>query len=81
MLDVRGCQHVSTSCLIRLKSWVIEKLVLAGCSATSDSSESIELLVTKFRNITELDISLTTGERAVNNAVAELSDAEEHKLR
>ena len=81
VLDVRGCQHVSTSCLIRLKSWVIEKLVLAGCSATSDSSDSIEMLVQKFKCIADLDISLTTGERTVNNACSELADADEHKLR
>ncbi len=81
VLDVRGCQHISNSCLIRLKSWVIERLILAGCSATSDSCESIELLVKKLANLTELDISLTTGERTVNNAVAELADAEVHVLR
>lgn len=81
VLDVRGCQNVSTSCLIRLKSWEIEKLVLAGCSATSDSAESIELLVSKFKHISDLDISLTTGSRTVNNACSELADADEHKLR
>jgi hypothetical protein len=81
VLDVRGCQHVTDSCLIRLKSWVIVKLVLAGCSATSGSSESIELLVKKLSQLTELDISMTTGERTINNAVQELADVEEHVLR
>lgn len=81
VLDVRGCQHISNSALIRLKSWVIEKMVLAGCSATSDSCESIELLVKKLANLTELDISLTTGERTINNAVAELADSDNPVLR
>ena len=81
VLDLRGCQHVSNSCLIRLKSWVIERLVLAGCSATSDSCESIELLVKKLANLSELDIGLTTGERTINNAVSELAEVETHVLR
>lgn len=81
ILDVRGCQHISNSCLIRLKSWVIEKLILAGCSATTDSSESIELLVKKLNKLTELDISHTPGERTVNNAVAELAEIDEPILR
>ena len=76
-----GCQHISNSCLIRLKSWVIEKLILSGCSATSDSSESVELLVKKLANLTELDIGLTTGERTINNAVSELADIDNPILR
>ena len=81
VLDLRGCQHVSNSCLVRLKSWDIEKLILAGCSATSDSCESIELLVKKLANLSELDIGLTTGERTINNAVNELAEVETHVLR
>lgn len=81
VLDVRGCQHISNSCLIRLKSWVIERLILAGCPAASDSSESIELLVKKLNKLTELDISLTVGERTINNAVAELADIDDPVLR
>lgn len=81
VLDVRGCQHISNSCLVRLKSWDIERLILAGCSATSDSCESIELLVKKLSRLTELDISLTIGERTINNAVNELAEVEEHRIR
>ena len=81
VLDVRGCQHISNSCLVRLKSWDIEKLILAGCSAASDSCESIELLVKKLSRLTELDISLTTGERAINNGVNELAEVETHVMR
>ena len=81
VLDLRGCQHISNSCLIRLKSWVIERLILSGCSATSDSSESCELLVKKLAKLTELDIGLTLGERTVNNAVVELADIENPILR
>merc|ERR1712223_1711937 len=81
VLDLRGCQHISNSCLVRLKSWDIEKLVLAGCSAASDNCESIELLVKKLANLSELDIGLTTGERTINNAVSELAEVETHVLR
>ena len=81
LLDLRGCQQVSNSCLIRLKSWVIEKLLLAGCNAASDTSESVELLVKKLDNLSELDIALCVGERTVNNAIYELADVETHVLR
>merc|ERR1712223_1824505 len=81
LLDLRGCQQVSNSCLIRLKSWVIEKLLLAGCNAASDTSESVELLVKKLANLSELDIALCVGERTVNNAIYELADVETHVLR
>ena len=65
----------------RRQSRDIEKLILAGCSATSDSCESIELLVKKLANLSELDIGLTTGERTINNAVSELAEVETHVLR
>jgi len=81
LLDLRGCQQVSNSCLIRLKSWVIEKLLLAGCNAASDTSESVEMLVKKFDNLSELDIALCIGERTVNNAIYEFADVEKHVLR
>jgi len=83
VLDVRGCQNISNSCLIRLKSWVIEKLILAGCTAASDSCESIELLVKKLANLSDLDIGGIGGggDRPVNNAVSELAEVDTHVLR
>ena len=81
VLDLRGCQEISNSCLIRLKSWNVEKLILASCSAASDSNESIELLVKKFANLYELDIGSTIGDRPVNFAVSELADCEPHVIR
>ena len=81
VLDVRGCQHISNSCLIRLKSWDIERLILAGCNATCDSAESVELLVKKLTKLVELDIAMTTGERTINNAVYELADIETPIIR
>ena len=75
-LDVRGCQHVTESCLIRLPTWDIEKLVVAGCSAVSSSSDGLELMVRKWsRGLKELDVSGTSGERTINNAFEALIDA------
>merc|ERR1711935_769827 len=64
-------------------SWVIEKLILAGCTAASDSCESIELLVKKLANLSDLDIGGIGGggDRPVNNAVSELAEVEKHVLR
>merc|ERR1712110_987474 len=76
VLDLRGCQQVSNSCLIRLKSWVIEKLLLAGCNAASNSSDGLELMVKKWaRGLKELDVSGTSGTRTINNAFEALIDA------
>ncbi len=82
VLDVRGCQHVSESCLVRLKSWDIEKLVLAGCSMASRNPEGIELLVRKWADkLTDLDMSLSTCERAVNNAIQAFVDDDRTCIR
>jgi F-box and leucine-rich repeat protein 6 len=82
LLDIRGCQHVSDSCLIRLPTWDIEKLVLSGCSAASSSDQGVELMVRKWAaNLVEVDVSGTGGERAVNHAVEAFAEADETKIR
>ncbi len=82
VLDVRGCQHVTESCLVLLKTWDIERLVLSGCAMAARSPEGIGLLVRKWADkLTELDISLTTCERSVNNAVEAFADADNAVIR
>ncbi|TRY62661.1 hypothetical protein TCAL_03604 [Tigriopus californicus] len=81
-LDIRGCQHVSDSCLIRLPTWEMEKLVLSGCSAASASSDGLELMVKKWAaTLLEMDVSFTPGERTVNFMVDEFADANEFSIR
>jgi len=76
LLDVRGCQDVTDSCLIRLPSWEVEKLVLSGCSAASSSPDGVELMVRKWAaKLVEVDVSGTAGERAVNYAVEAFAEA------
>merc|ERR1712038_1672933 len=53
-LDLRNCQNVTETCLIRLPTWDLEKLIVSGCSAVS-SSDSLELMVSKWRKLKELD--------------------------
>ncbi len=82
VLDVRGCQHVTDSCLIRLPTWEIERLVLSGCSAASSSADGIELMVRKWsQKLVEVDVSATGGERAVNFAVEAFADADVTAIR
>lgn len=82
LLDVRGCQHVTDSCLIRLPTWDVQKLVLAGCSAASSSSDSLELIVKKWAQVLEeIDVSGTPGERSINYAVDAFLDVDETKIR
>ena len=55
--------------MIRLPTWDIEKLVVAGCSAVANSSDGLELMVKKWaRGLKELDVSGTSGTRTINNA-------------
>ena len=79
-LDLRNCQHVSESCLIRLPTWDLEKLVVSGCSAVS-SSDSLELMVSKWRKLKEIDASNSSGARTVNTAIEALNEADEPCIR
>ena len=79
-LDLRNCQDVSESCLIRLPTWDLEKLVVSGCSAVS-SSDSLELMISKWRKLKEIDASGTSGTRTVNTAIEALNEVEEPCIR
>lgn len=82
VLDIRGCQHVTDSCLIRLPTWDIEKLILSGCSAASCSNDGVELMVKKWANkLIEMDVSGTGGEKAINFAVDAFAEADETMIR
>ncbi len=82
VLDVRGCQHVTDSCLIRLPTWDVERLVLSGCSAASSSPDGIELMVRKWAcRLVEVDMSTTAGEKAVNFAVDAFAEADDTAIR
>eukprot|EP00095_Tigriopus_kingsejongensis_P002982 maker-scaffold849_size89187-snap-gene-0.16 protein:Tk02982 transcript:maker-scaffold849_size89187-snap-gene-0.16-mRNA-1 annotation:"hypothetical protein DAPPUDRAFT_23392" len=82
LLDIRGCQHVSDSCLIRLPTWEMEKLVLSGCSAASVSSDGLELMVRKWaETLLEMDVSLTPGERTINYMVESFAEADITSVR
>jgi len=79
-LDLRNCQNVTETCLIRLPTWDLEKLIVSGCSAVS-SSDSLELMVSKWRKLKELDASGTSGSRTVNMAIEALLDSDEPCIR
>ncbi|QQP35241.1 Uncharacterized protein FKW44_023405 [Caligus rogercresseyi] len=80
-LDIRGCQRVSDSCLIRLPTWDIEHLILSGCSAASASPDGLELMVRKWADkLLEMEVSSTPGERAVNYAVEAFVEADTTKI-
>ena len=82
LLDIRGCQHVTDSCLIRLPTWDIQKLVLSGCSAASSSNDGVELMVKKWSaHLLDLDVSGTSSERAINFAVDAFAEADESQIR
>uniref|UniRef100_A0A0K2TVP2 F-box domain-containing protein n=1 Tax=Lepeophtheirus salmonis TaxID=72036 RepID=A0A0K2TVP2_LEPSM len=81
-LDIRGCQRVSDSCLIRLPTWDIEHLILSGCSAASASADGLELMVRKWADkLVEMDVSNTPGERAVNYTVEAFVEADKTNIR
>ena len=81
LLDIRGCQHVTESCLIRLPTWDLERLVVAGCSAAAEGFDGLELVVKKWANkLVDIDIGLTTG-RAVNNAIDAFAESDDVQLR
>ena len=62
--------------MIRLPTWDVERLVVAGCSAVSASADGLELMVRKWsKTLKELDVSGTTGTRTINNAFEALIDA------
>ena len=72
---------MTESCLIRLPTWDLERLVVAGCSAAAGSYDGLELVVKKWANkLVDIDISLTTG-RAVNNALDAFAESDDVQLR
>ena len=82
LLDIRGCQDVTDSGLIRLPTWVMERLVLAGSSAASSSSDGLEMMVSKWReHLVEMDVSTTNGERAVNFMVDQFAEADDTVIK
>ena len=82
LLDIRGCQQVSDSCLIRLPTWDVEKLVLSGSSAASSSLEGLSLMIRKWAvHLTEVDVSSTTGEWIMDYAIDAFAEADETKIR
>ncbi len=82
MLDIRGCVQVSDSCLIRLPTWDVEKLVLAGSSAASSSMDGLSLMVRKWAShLVEVDFSSTTGERIIDNAIEAFAEEDNVIIR
>lgn len=79
VLDVRGCAKVSDSCLIRMPTWSMERLILSGCSAAAYSSDSIELMVSKWTKLQEIDLSYTPGEKPINFGLLEMATNDEVK--
>ena len=82
VLDIRGCQNISDSALIRLPTWDIEKLILAGCSAASNSSDSLELMARKWgTKLQEVDVSTNSGNKTVNFMLLEFAQSEATNIR
>ena len=82
LLDIRGCQQVSDSCLIRLPTWDVQKLVLSGSSAASSSREGLSLMIRKWApHLTEVDVSSTTGDHIIDHAIEAFAEEDEVKIR
>lgn len=82
LLDIRGCQDVSDSGLIRLPTWVMERLVLSGSSAASSSTDGLEMMVTKWaKNLVEMEVSSTPGERTINYMISQFAESETTVIR
>ena len=82
LLDIRGCQQVSDSCLIKLPTWDVERLVLSGSSAASSSKEGLSLMVRKWAaHLTDVDVSSTTGDRIIDNAIEAFAEEDNVIIR
>lgn len=79
VLDVRGCSNVTDSCLIRMPTWSVERLILSGCSAASYSRDSIELMVQKWTKLQEIDLGTTPGDKPINLGIIEIATNPEVK--
>ena len=75
LLDVRGCQRLSDSSLVRVPAWNLQHLFLSGCDATRSSADRLELVVRKWRHsLIELDLSGAVNQRALDSALLALAE-------
>ncbi|XP_043203832.1 F-box/LRR-repeat protein 6-like [Amphibalanus amphitrite] len=75
LLDVRGCQRLSDSSLVRVPAWNLQHLFLSGCDATRSSADRLELVVRKWRHsLLELDLSGAANQQALDAALLALAE-------
>lgn len=82
LIDIRGTQQVSDSCLIKLPTWDVAKLVLSGSSAASSSREGLSLMIRKWAaHLTEVDVSSTAGDHIIDTAIDAFAEADDVVVR
>ncbi|XP_075226696.1 F-box and leucine-rich repeat protein 6 [Lycorma delicatula] len=75
LLDVRGCNKVSDSSLVRIPAWDLEHLFLSGCYVTRVNGSGLELIAQKWgHSLVEMDLAWSTATEALDAAVMALAE-------
>lgn len=75
LLDVRGCNKVSDSSLVRIPAWDLEHIFLSGCYVTRVNDSGLELIVQKWsHSLVEVDLAWSTATRPLDAAVQALAE-------
>ncbi|RZF32658.1 hypothetical protein LSTR_LSTR004086 [Laodelphax striatellus] len=75
LLDVRGCNKVSDSSLVRIPAWDLEHLFLSGCYVTRLNGSGLELIAQKWgHSLVEMDLAWSTATEALDAAVMALAE-------
>uniref|UniRef100_A0A1B6CKE6 F-box domain-containing protein n=1 Tax=Clastoptera arizonana TaxID=38151 RepID=A0A1B6CKE6_9HEMI len=79
LLDVRGCNKVSDSSLVRIPAWDLEHIFLSGCYVTRVNDSGLELIVQKWsHSLMEVDLAWSTATGPLDAAVQALADQKEN---
>ncbi|XP_054273635.1 uncharacterized protein LOC128993631 [Macrosteles quadrilineatus] len=83
LLDVRGCNKVSDSSLVRVPAWDLEHIFLSGCYVTRLNDSGLELIVKKWsHSLVEVDLAWSTATEPLDAAVQALAEqGETSRLR
>lgn len=75
LLDVRGCNKISDSSLVRIPAWDLEHLFLSGCYVTRVNGSGLELIAQKWgHSLVEMDLAWSTATEALDAAVMALAE-------
>uniref|UniRef100_A0A1B6IH04 F-box domain-containing protein n=2 Tax=Proconiini TaxID=565685 RepID=A0A1B6IH04_9HEMI len=75
LLDVRGCNKVSDSSLVRVPAWDLEHIFLSGCYVTRLNDSGLELIVKKWsHSLVEVDLAWSTATEPLDAAITALAE-------